>query len=56
MTDYNMGKPEDFSLFIPYEELHVSNAGRQNLKFFIRILQGTRTVVNSDWSKFFYGK
>jgi hypothetical protein len=55
ITEYNLGKTNDFSLFIPYEELHVSNATRQNLKFFIRILEGKRTVIDSDWKKFYYG-
>ena len=55
-TDYNMGKTKDFSLFIPYEELHVPNTQRSQLKFFVRILDGKRTVIDSGWKAFYYGK
>jgi hypothetical protein len=55
-TDYNMGTSKDFSLFIPYDELHVPGTPRQNLKFFVRILEGKRTVIDSGWNAFYYGK
>lgn len=55
-TDYNMGTSKDFSLFIPYDELHVPGTPRQNLKFFVRILDGKRTVIDSGWTAFYYGK
>lgn len=54
VTNYGLGKTYDFFIFIPYVELHLSGERRHDLKFFVQILEGSRSVSRSAWKSFYF--
>lgn len=51
---FNMGSTYDFSIFMPYDELHLSNDVRHQLKYFLVVYDGNREISRSDWQFFHY--
>jgi hypothetical protein len=51
-TNYNLGANDKMSLFIPYDELHVPAAERQDLKLFLYLTQDGAKVAQSGWQSF----
>jgi hypothetical protein len=51
-ANYNLGETPNMSLFIPYDELNVSLAERQNLKFYLYLTDDGAKVAESDWKTF----
>ena len=43
---------EDFTLFMPYSELHMSSSGTHNLKFFVQIFYGNTALASSEYVSF----
>lgn len=49
---YDSSHFEDFSIFMPYQELHITKAGKQMFKFYIGMFAGHDNLATSEYVNF----